>query len=183
MEAHTNRWHHGPTHLFAPNSLYMLTAPTLGKQHIFRGDDRLQLLQDVLFEVAEVYKWELQAWAIFSNHYHFIARAPDNATTLRRMIQRLHSQTARIVNRIDGLSRRQVWFQYWDVCLSSEKSYYAHLNYVHNNPVKHGVVEHLSDYPYCSASQFKANADNDLWYRVLAHSDELVKVEDSFSVE
>jgi hypothetical protein len=49
------RWHHRPTHVFVPNTIYMVTCGTLHKAHFFRGDDRLALLQDALFEVAEAY--------------------------------------------------------------------------------------------------------------------------------
>ena len=127
-------WHHRPAHVFESNTMYIVTAGTLYKKHIFHESQRLRLLQDALFEVAQVYDWTLQAWAVFSNHYHFIARSPDDGKTLRPMIQRLHSQTSREVNRLDGAQGRKVWFQYWDTCLTYEKSYYARLNYVHNNP-------------------------------------------------
>ena len=75
--------------------MYMVTAGTLHKRPIFDGDDRLHLLQDALFEVTRAYGWRLQAWSVFSNHYHFVAQSPQDAVTLRPMIQRLHSQTAR----------------------------------------------------------------------------------------
>jgi putative transposase len=163
--------------------MYMLTASTLGKQHIFRGDDRLQILQDALFEVAKVYEWELQAWAIFSNHYHFIARSPEDATTLKKMIQRLHSQTSRAVNRLDSMSGRQVWFQYWDTCLTFEKSYYARLNYVHNNAVKHGLTEAARRYPFCSASWFEARADEMFREMIASFPYDQVNVEDDFVAE
>src|SRR5437867_1793129 len=93
VEPQSSRWHHSPLHIFVPNTLYMVTASTLYKRHVFRGDDRLQLLRDTLLEAALAYGWLLQAWAMFSNHYHFIAQSSDDATTLKKMIQHLHSQT------------------------------------------------------------------------------------------
>jgi hypothetical protein len=83
MEPRSSRWHHSPTHIFIPNTMYILTASTVSKQHIFRGEDRLQMLQDALLEVAAAYEWSLQAWAVFSNHDHFVAKSPNDATTLR----------------------------------------------------------------------------------------------------
>ncbi len=154
-------WKHAPLHLFMPNTVYMVTASTLYKQHIFTTPEKLRLLQEVLSEAAQTYQWNLEAWALFCNHYHFIARAPEDGTSLRRLIQRLHSQSARLVNEIDRTPGRRVWFQYWDTCLTYEKSYYARLNYVHNNPVKHGLVSIAEQYPFCSAAWFKAHASDD----------------------
>ncbi len=36
----------------------------------------------------------------------------------------------------------------------SERHFFATLNYVHNNPVKHGYVEKWQDWPYSSASEY-----------------------------
>jgi len=155
-------WPHGPLHVFMPNTFYMITASTLYKQRIFTTPDKLRQLQNILFEVMLAYGWKLQAWALFSNHYHFIACSPEDGTTMKRLIQRLHSQSAQLVNRMDHTTGRRVWFQYWDTCLTYEKSYYARLNYVQNNPVKHGLVTVPEQYPFCSAAWFKSNAPIDL---------------------
>ncbi len=152
-------WHHSPLHVFVPGMIYMVTASTLHKEHFFHGDNRLSLLQEAIFDTLKSHGWELQAWSVFSNHYHFIAKAPEGETTLRIIIQQLHSRTAREVNHVDSAPGRQVWFQYWDSCITYEKSYYPRLNYVHNNPVKHGLVLDAKLYPYCSANWFEAESE------------------------
>ena len=179
---HISRWHHAPLHMFVPNTMYMVTGSTLHRQHFFRGNDRLELLHNALLEISAMFHWSLQAWAVFANHYHFIARSPDDATTLRRLIQRLHSQTAREVNRLDTAPGRQVWFQYWDTCLTFEKSYYARLNYVHNNPVKHNLVKEASQYPYCSAGWFHFHSDKAFREKVEAVPYDQVNVRDDFDL-
>jgi len=159
MKDESKPWHHRPLHVFVPATMYMVTASTLHKERYFSDRERLSLLQSVLFEVADFYGWLLQAWAVLSNHYHFVAQSPEDAETLRSLIQRLHSQSARRLNEMDQVRGRQVWFQYWDTCLTSEKSYYPRLNYVHNNPVKHGVVPAAEQYPFCSAAWFLREAE------------------------
>ncbi|MEJ5251042.1 MAG: transposase [Chthonomonadetes bacterium] len=155
-------WHHSPLHLFVPNTFYMVTASTLHKQRLFNTPEKLGILQDTLFEVMQACGWRLQAWALFSNHYHFIAQSPQDGVSLDRLIQHLHSQTARAINALDGTPGRKVWFQYWDTCLTYEKSYLARLNYVHYNPVKHGLVACAEQYPFCSAKWFKEHAPAEL---------------------
>jgi len=179
-EIQIGTWPHGPLHLFAPNTFYMVTASTLYKQPIFNTREKLHMLQDTLFEAMRAYGWKLQAWAILINHYHFIARSPEQGTSLKRLIQRLHSQSARLVNTMDGTPGRRVWFQYWDTCLTYERSYYARLNYVHNNPVKHGLVSVAEKYPYCSAAWFKATAPETFRKKVASFPYDRVKIPDDF---
>lgn len=173
-------WHHRPAHVFLPSMFYCVTAGTLHKQHHFRGAERLNLLQEELFAAAKAYAWTLQAWAIFSNHYHFIAQAPPDAASLRPMLQRLHSSTARKVNQLDEVQGRQVWFEFWDTCLTYEAGYYARLNYVHNNAVHHGLVSVAEQYEFCSARWFVAQAGPAFYRKVCSYKHDKVKMQDDF---
>jgi len=128
----------------------MVTAGTYLKHPVFRGAQRLQYLCDLLLELAEKYHWDLQAWAVFPNHYHFVALSPADAESLRRLTQHLHSVSAIEANRWDGTAGRRVWYQYWETLLTFPQSYFARTSYVHRNAVHHGVVPEPSLYPYCS---------------------------------
>jgi putative transposase len=133
-------WPHAPVHRIGEHGTYLVTAGTLGKQHWFRGKDRLDLLQGKLVELARQYDWQLEAWAVFSNHYHFVAHSPAKPESLQDFLRELHADTATSVNRLDEAAGRQIWFNYWETQLTYERSYLARLNYVHQNPVKHGLV-------------------------------------------
>jgi putative transposase len=118
----------------------------------------LNLLQDRLLGLAARYGWQVQAWAIFSSHYHLVAVSPQDASTLRRFIGHFHSETARWVNVLDDSPGRRVWFNYWDTHITYQRSYLA-LRYVHENPVRHGLVPNAKRYRWCSAAWFEASAD------------------------
>jgi len=138
--------------------VYIITAATIYKQHFFRSPEDLTLLEQTLLQLAEEFKWNLEAWAVFSNHYHFIARGVEDSQPLDRMINKLHSTTARKINEKDGLNGRRVWYNFWDTRLTFQKSYLARLNYVHQNAVKHGLVDLARNYKWCSAAWFEETA-------------------------
>jgi putative transposase len=129
----------------------MITGATLRKEHFFHSGEKLFRLQNLLFETAESFHWKVEAWSLFSNHYHLISSAKNGARPLSRWIQRFHSISAEMVNLIDATRGRRIWYQYWDKSLTFETSYWPRLNYVTCNPVKHGLVECASDYPFCCA--------------------------------
>jgi putative transposase len=142
---------HQPLHLFVPNQLYIVTAGTYNKEAFFNTDRKIQIVEDVMFGLFEQYRWIPQAWALFPNHYHFIAQAPDNPGTLSEIIRKLHSKTAVEINKLDECQGRKIWYQYFDTCITYEKSYFARLKYVTHNPTKHGYVINAIDYRFCSA--------------------------------
>lgn len=173
-------WHHSPSHLFVPGGCYIVTAATKGKRPIFGDPERLGLVQSTLLASAEKFGWHLEAWCVLANHYHFVATAPDDVGSLKRMIQRLHSRTALTVNALDAAPGRRVWFQYWDTCLTHEKSYLVRLSYVHNNAVKHGIVTSADEYPYCSARWFAARASPAFHKLVMSLRTNRIDVVDDF---
>ena len=74
------------------------------------------------------------------------------------MLGLLHEKTAKWVNRLDGVQGRPVWHNFRETRLTYQKSYFARLNYVHQNAVKHGLVPVASQYPWCSAGWFERTA-------------------------
>jgi len=148
-------WPHAPVHRLDSNGIYMVTAGTPNKEHLFRDADKLTSLQNSLLSLAKKYQWQLEAWAVFSNHYHFIARNSPESGSLKKLIKHLHADSARELNHADGMAGRTVWFNYWDTKLTYERSYLARLNYVHQNPVKHGLVPVANQYRWCSAAWFE----------------------------
>jgi putative transposase len=155
----SDHWPHAPVHKLNQQGAYMLTSGTYKKEHFLISSDRKTRFMNLLFELSEKYGWKLQAWAIMSNHYHFIALSPENPDNMKEFIQELHSLSATEFNREDNSPKRRVWYQFWDKLISFEKSYLARLHYVNRNPLHHKVVERAEDYFWCSEAWFRSNAD------------------------
>src|SRR6266545_4280941 len=151
-------WPHAPVHRLTAEGVYMVTAATLHKLHWFTGPEKLTLLENSLLALAGKYNWQLEAWAVFSNHYHFVARSQPDSENLKKFLTHLHADTARELNRMDEKSGRPVWFNYWETKLTYERSYLARLNYVHQNAVKHGLVKVANQYAWCSAGWLERTA-------------------------
>jgi putative transposase len=151
-------WPHAPVHRLDSDGIYMVTAATLHKERLFADETKLATLEHGLLTLAKQYHWQLEAWAVFSNHYHFVARSNDDSASLKKFLKHLHADSARGLNRLDDKAGRAVWFNFWDTKLTYERSYLARLNYVHQNPVKHGLVSMANQYPWCSAAWFERTA-------------------------
>lgn len=151
-------WPHAPMHRLSEHGTYIVTAGTLHKEHLFRGPERLDLLETHLLTLARQHGIQLEAWAVFSNHYHFVGHISESGEQLKRLLSHLHTATAAELNLRDGASGRAVWYNFRDTRLTFEKSYLARLNYVHQNAVKHGLVPVANQYRWCSAAWFERTA-------------------------
>ncbi|MEP4078040.1 transposase [Haloferula sp.] len=175
-------WPHAPPHRLGATGSYFVTASTYKKRHHFNTKERLDVLQRGLLKLNIENNWQLEAWAIFSNHYHFIARPIDqpDATTLKPMISKLHEKTAKWINKRDEQLGRKVWHNFRDTHLSFENSYYARLKYVHHNAARHGMALRAEDYPWCSAGWFKRTAEASFVKTIESFKIDQVNVPDDF---
>jgi putative transposase len=179
-------WPHAPLHQLATRGTYFLTASTYQQEHHFRGAKRLRVLHRGLLTVAEKFGWRLEAWAVFSNHYHFIGHSPEiaeDASSLADLLSVLHVKTAEWVNTLDNTPGRQVWFNFRETKLTHQRSYLARLNYVHQNPVKHKLVPVANQYPWCSAAWFERTASAAMVKSIYRFKTERISVMDDFEVD
>jgi putative transposase len=175
-------WPHSPPHRLSEQGAYIVTAGTYLKEPYFRSAQRLTFLCETLLRLASQESWGLHAWAVFPNHYHFVGESQRPAT-LAALIRKLHSITAREVNAMDGRASRKVWFQYWDRHLTFAESYFARLNYVHQNVVRHGLVKIASAYSWCSAGWFERSAPSAYFRRISKLPIDELSVPDDYRVE
>ena len=156
---HRTPWPHAPLHQLSRAGTYFVTGGTYLKQHHFQGKARLRVVQRGLLTVARDFGWHLEAWAVFSNHYHFVAHSPpDGAANLSSMLGMLHQKLAKWINGLDQTPGRTVWYSFRETRLTHQKSYLARLHYTHQNAVHHHLVPVANQYPWCSAAWFERTA-------------------------
>src|SRR5438445_10383756 len=95
-------WPHAPIHRLSAHGIYFITAGTLHKQHLFDTPAKRDLLERMLLSLSKALGWQLEAWAVLSNHYHFVARGQPDSTPMREFLRELHSRSPIYFNRLDG---------------------------------------------------------------------------------
>lgn len=142
---------HTPPHLFRANAVYIITGAAYQKRPWIQSNTRKEQWLSAFRKAAEICGWSIIAWVVLNNHYHVIVRASEaSAETLPKFTASYHKFTARQWNDEDNPRGRQVWWNYWDTCIRAEADYLARFNYVHWNPVKHGIVSRPEEYAFSS---------------------------------
>jgi len=108
-----------------------------------------------LLEAIEPVSVAVHAWCILPNHYHLIVEV-RSVKAVVAAIGKFHGRTSFEWNGQDGARGRRVWHRCPDRLLRSEGHFWAAMNYVHHNPVRHGYVERWEKWPFSSARRFLA---------------------------
>ena len=143
---------HTPAHLFLDDTPYFITGAIYHKRYLLREKDIKQWLYQNICTYFDKYQWQLHHWVILDNHYHLMGKSKWGKD-LSRIFQGIHGGTSTRIQQSTGASK-PIWWNYWDYCPRDDRDYYIRLNYLLWNPVKHGYVQRLADYPYSSYHQW-----------------------------
>ena len=111
-------------------------------------DFELDLIKAVLKDNDKI-----TCYVVLPNHYHILIKPRDIKMTLKNIFK-IHQKTGYYWNKEDGMKGRQVWFNALDSGIKSNSHFGATVNYIHNNPVKHGYVNKWQEWPFSSAKEF-----------------------------
>ena len=148
MPDYRRAWHSGGTYFFTVN-LLQRQGNNLLTRHI-------ELLRAVVKSVRQRHPFKIHGWVVLPEHLHCVIELPPddaNYATRWRLIKMEFSKALPRTERLSAVRTRRgergIWQRrYWEHLIRDERDYRAHMDYVHINPVKHGLVECVADWPY-----------------------------------
>lgn len=121
-----------------------------GPYHLARPELAAEIINSYMYlhSRAELFVYVV---CVMSNHVHAVVRAPDEVDAIDpgKLMMRHKSHTARKCNQLLGLTNRPFWDEsYFDRTVRHGK-FTRVMWYVHNNPVKAGLVDNWREWPHC----------------------------------
>lgn len=149
----THREYH-PPHLYRDQTIYFITCRTVDKENFFATDAKKDILYSCLKTGLRRFKIAIYAFVILNNHYHLLIKAPK-ADILPMFVKHLNGKSSFELNKLECRRGRKIWYQYWDHCIRDEADFWKHFNYIHHNPVKHGLCQSEDEVFYYQFSSVK----------------------------
>jgi len=115
-------------------------------------------LRSAVRAALDAHPFHIDARVVLPDHMHCVWTLPpdDHDFPVRwRTIKAIFSRSVpQAENRSPSLVRKResgIWQRrYWEHTIRDEQDYMAHMNYVHFNPVKHGLAAHPAGWPFSS---------------------------------
>lgn len=115
-----------------------------------QGKEAVPRLADIVERAIRFFsgnRYALDAHVTMPNHVHLLIQPLSN-WTLGRILQGLKGFTAREINRALGRVGRFWQNESFDHLIRNEEDWLDKRDYIHNNPVKAGLVENPGEYPF-----------------------------------
>ena len=136
---------------FSPGNTYFLTHVTYKRKPILI--DKVDLLWDAINKQNEREAFHLIAWAILPDHWHLIIDPKRN--DISKLMKCIKLSFAHHYLRSQRQSSGRTWHnRFWDHMIRDEDDMNRHIDYIHYNPVKHGLVQSPIDYEHSSFNGF-----------------------------
>ena len=148
----------------ALGSAFFFTVVTFDRRKIFTNEQTVALLRRAIVVVQARRPFKVEAAVILPDHFHMIWRLPegeDDYATRWRLIKSYF--THRWPGACDypttpsrqSKGERAVWQRrYWEHLIRDEADWRRHVDYIHYNPVKHGLARAPGAWQYSSFHTF-----------------------------
>jgi REP element-mobilizing transposase RayT len=134
-------------HYFEKGHFYHLTTRTLDGVPAFASDTAKQKVMDVLTFYRERGDWRVYGFVVMNNHVHVVVSQESRG--LNDVIRDFKKWVFR---QLRGPGADPLWERRFDDnAIQGQKEMEDVVTYVHNNPVRAGIVQRPEDYFWSSA--------------------------------
>ena len=140
---------------YTEGNVYFITCVTHERMPILVANS--DLIVGPIFEMQKRLVFSVEAWVILPEHFHAIVTPTrSNLSTVVQSLKQSFSMNYRKRCCVTG----KVWqLRFWDHVIRNDLDMMRHIDYIHYNPVKHGLVEDASEYPLSSVGSHPASVD------------------------
>jgi putative transposase len=148
---------------YTPGGTFFFTVVTHQRSPVFISEERVELLREAFRYVLVNHPFEIVACVVLPDHIHRIWALPEgdnNYSTRWRLIKSFYSRNLDLPTGDISLSRKMkgelaIWQRrFWEHQIRDENDLNNHLEYIHYNPVKHGLVNAPVEWKYSSFHAF-----------------------------
>ncbi len=148
---------------------YFFTVITYKRQKFLCLKESREVLEEVIKEIRIANPFVIRAWVLMPDHLHCIWTLPENDVDYSKRWGLIKSRYTKIVGKrlamkYQSTSSRKskkeatVWQRrFWEHKIRNEKDYENHCNYIHYNPVKHGLASSPGDWKFSTFHRYVNN--------------------------
>jgi putative transposase len=131
---------------------YFFTLVTYQRSPIFSNAEKVEQLKIAINKVKKTYPFSLNAMVVLPDHLHCLWKLPekDNNFSMRwRLIKRYFSME--VDASVNHRKEKEVWQRrFWEHTIRDVNDWQKHMDYIHYNPVKHGLARMPLDWQHSS---------------------------------
>lgn len=139
-----------PSRLISPRGTYFITFQTSRRTRLFVVEDYAKLFLKTLYSYNRQGAFLLHAFVAMPKHVHLLI-APAGDKTLERAVQLIKGGYSHDFGLHFG-KKKEVWQRgFTDHRIRDAQDFELHRGYIHQNPVKRGLVQNPAEYKFSSA--------------------------------
>jgi putative transposase len=113
--------------------------------------EHYKLLSASIKKIKKARPFLMPGWVILPDHFHCLWTLPEKDDDFSGRWRSIKTLFTKECKKCSGNLRGKIWqHRFWEHTIRNETDFYQHLDYIHINPLKHGHVKQVCDWPYSS---------------------------------
>ena len=145
---------------------YFFTVVTHHRQPILCNENIRNALRRAIIDTRREHPFGIDGWVLLPDHMHCIWTLPpddrDYGMRWARIKRHVSKHCGTIFHRseLKSPSRKRrhestLWQRrFWEHRIRDDRDFQTHMDYIHFNPVKHGIVKQVRDWPYSTFHRY-----------------------------
>ena len=148
--------------VYIPGGCYFFTVVTMNRAPLFNTEARVDILRQAMRERMAKQPFQIDAMVVLPDHLHCIWRLPEEDCDYSSRWREIKKSVSRHISTVTNRrNERLVWQRrFWEHTIRDEDDWRRHVDYIHYNPVKHGLAKRPGDWPWSSFRKAVAKG----WY-------------------
>jgi putative transposase len=139
-----------------PNAIIFVTQVVADRTPVFSHPEHVALLRAMLHKTKEHHPFVMLAYVFLPDHFHLLLRPTSESTITTIMHSLKPNFTKRYKAALGVVGSMRFWQpRFWDHIIRDEEDLHRHLDYIHYNPVRHGLIDRPEAWPHSSFAVWK----------------------------
>ena len=138
------------------SNYYHVMVQGINKEFIFNKKTYMEEYKKIIHSKLENSNIIILAYCIMNNHTHFLIHT-EKVEYLSKFMQKINTSFSNYYNKIQDRVGYVFRDRFRIQTILNQKHLFNCLYYIHNNPVKAGIVNNIEDYQFSSYNEFFNN--------------------------
>ena len=148
--------------IYIKGGTYFFTLVTVNRKPLLKSPAHVNILKQAFVTTKDAHPFTMNAIVILPDHLHCIWTLPNDDDNFSKRWQQIKAEFTKQMRLNNFISTNEsVWQpRFWEHLIKDENDLKNHIDYIHYNPVKHGLANSPKEWKHSTFRKYVRNG----WY-------------------
>jgi len=164
--------------IISNSGIYHIMTRGMNQEQIFKKEKHKTKILEIIINLKEEVQFDIIAYCIMDNHIHLLIKAEENE--LKALMKKMNIKYAMYYNAVEKRNGHVFQDRFRSEVIEDDNYMIGAIRYIHNNPVRVGIVKKSIEYQWSSISDYLKEKSDIISHQYAKEVMDLFKDKDEF---